>query len=193
MPIALAFLCPQAAPAQDRGLQLYAAYAWGYTYGAAAEWYQDWWTIRSGLFNLSTTPNSKALDTRVFDHQLDEEVEERHELFGQAGKLKLFGFLSDGRMGAYNQATEIALETGLPANIADVRKSHNRTGVSLNFEQQITEDVGAFARGGWAQGRYEAFDFIDINQTMSLGASVSGRMWHRQEFQHCEAVDTTIG
>jgi high affinity Mn2+ porin len=27
----------------------YAADAWGYTYGAAAEWYQDWWTVRMGL------------------------------------------------------------------------------------------------------------------------------------------------
>ena len=60
--------------------------------------------------------------------------------------------LSHGRMGAYNQATEIALETGSPADIAGVRKSHNRAGVSLNLEQQITEDVGAFARAGWAQG-----------------------------------------
>jgi high affinity Mn2+ porin len=153
----------------------YAADAWGYTYGAAAEWYQDWWTIRSGLFNLSTTPNSKALDTRVFDqYQLDGEVEERHELFGQAGKLKLLGFLSHGRMGAYNQATEIALETGPPADIAGVRKRHNRGGISLNLEQQITEDVGAFARAGSAQGRYEAFDFTDINQTVSLGAMPAG-------------------
>jgi hypothetical protein len=108
----------------------YAADAWGYTYGAAAEWYQDWWTIRSGLFNLSKTPNSKAVDTRVFDqYQLDEEVEERHELRGQPGKLKLLGFLSHGRMGAYSRATEIALETGSPADIAAVRKSHNRPGV----------------------------------------------------------------
>ena len=160
----------------------YAADAWGYTYGAAAEWYQDWWTIRSGLFNLSETPNSKALDTRVFDqYQLDEEVEERHELFGQPGKIKLLGFLSHGRMGAYNQATEIALETGSPADIAEVRKSHNRAGVSLNLEQQITEDLGAFARAGWTQGRYEAFDFTDINQTVSLGASVSGRLWDRPD------------
>jgi high affinity Mn2+ porin len=160
----------------------YAADAWGYTYGAAAEWYQAWWTIRSGLFNLSKTPNSKAVDTRVFDqYQLDEEVEERHELSGQPGKLKLLGFLSHGRMGSYNQATQIALETGSSADIAAVRKSHNRPGVSLNLEQQITEDVGAFARAGWAQGRYEAFDFTDINQTISLGASVSGRLWYRAD------------
>src|SRR2546430_5102655 len=42
----------------------YAADAWGYTYGAAVEWYQQWWTVRTGLFTLSKVPNSKVLDAK---------------------------------------------------------------------------------------------------------------------------------
>ena len=34
----------------------YAADAWGYTYGLAAEWKQDWWTARGGVFQLSDDP-----------------------------------------------------------------------------------------------------------------------------------------
>jgi hypothetical protein len=34
----------------------YAGDAWGYTYGGALEWYQDWWTLRGGVFDLSATP-----------------------------------------------------------------------------------------------------------------------------------------
>ena len=34
----------------DTGSFDYAADAWGYTYGAAAEWYQGNWTLRGGLF-----------------------------------------------------------------------------------------------------------------------------------------------
>ena len=34
----------------------YAGDAWGYTYGGAVEWYQDWWTLRGGVFDLSATP-----------------------------------------------------------------------------------------------------------------------------------------
>jgi high affinity Mn2+ porin len=30
----------------DQGAFDYAANVWGYTYGGAAEWYQDWWTAR---------------------------------------------------------------------------------------------------------------------------------------------------
>ena len=34
----------------------YAGDGWGYTYGAAAEWYQGRWTLRAGVFDLSATP-----------------------------------------------------------------------------------------------------------------------------------------
>jgi high affinity Mn2+ porin len=33
----------------------YAGDGWGFTYGAAAEWYQDRWTLRGGIFDLSAT------------------------------------------------------------------------------------------------------------------------------------------
>ena len=166
----------------DAGSFDYAADAWGYTYGAAVEWYQDWWTIRTGLFDLSKIPNSKALDTRFFDqYQINQEFEERHELFRQPGKFKLLGFLTHGRMGRYSEATEIALQTGTPADIAAVRKTHNRGGVSLNLEQQLQGDLGFFARAGWSQGQYEAFEFTDINKTVSFGLSLTGQRWGRPD------------
>jgi high affinity Mn2+ porin len=166
----------------DAGSFDYAADAWGYTYGLAVEWYQQRWTLRTGLFTLSKVPNSKVLDATPFDqYQIDLEVEERHTLFGQPGKLKLLGFLSHGRMGRYADATAIALQTGMPADIAAVRTAHNRAGVSLNLEQQLTEGLGLFARVGWSQGAFEAFEFTDINKTVSLGLSVTGTRWGRPD------------
>jgi high affinity Mn2+ porin len=166
----------------DAGSWDYAADAWGYTYGATVEWYQDWWTIRSGLVNLSTFPNTKSLDTQVFDqYQFDEEIEGRYQLFGRDGVARLLSFLSHGRMGAYNQATQVALQTGMPADIAAVRKGHNRGGISLNLEQKLTDDLGVFARAGWSQGQYEAFDYTDINKTISGGLSLKGIRWGRPD------------
>src|SRR5215475_9908635 len=166
----------------DVGAFDYAADAWGYTYGAAVEWYHQWWTIRTGLFTLSKVPNSKELDTKIFDqYQCDQEFEERHTLFVEPGKLKLLGFLSHGRMGRYSEATAIALQTGMPADIAAVRSMHLRGGVSLNLEQQLAEGLGLFARAGWSQGQFEAFDFTDINRTISLGLSINGARWGRPD------------
>src|SRR5215471_18415291 len=45
----------------DMGAFDYAANSWGYTYGGAVEWYQDWWTARAGVFDLSQTPNTPVL------------------------------------------------------------------------------------------------------------------------------------
>ena len=166
----------------DVGAFDYAADAWGYTYGAAVEWSQQWWTVRTGLFTLSKVPNSKVLDAKVFDqYQFDQEVEARHTLFGQPGKLKLLGFLSHGRMGRYTEATAIALQTGMPADIAAVRTAHTRVGVSLNLEQQLTDGLGVFAKTGWSQGQFEAFEFTDINKTVALGLSVNGSRWGRPD------------
>jgi len=42
----------------DMGAFDYAANSWGYAYGGAVEWYQDWWTVRAGVFDLPQVPNS---------------------------------------------------------------------------------------------------------------------------------------
>src|SRR4029077_4694062 len=52
---------------------------------------------------------------------------------------------------------------------------------SLNLEQQLADDLGMFARAGWSQGQYEAFDFTDINKTISLGLSLAGQRWGRPD------------
>ena len=38
----------------DAGTFDYAADAWGYSFGGAVEWFQSDWTLRGGLFDLST-------------------------------------------------------------------------------------------------------------------------------------------
>jgi high affinity Mn2+ porin len=163
----------------DAGTYDYAADAWGFSYGAVAEWYQDFWTIRAGLFDLSIEPNSQLLDPTFSQFQYNVELEERHQLFGQPGKLKLTGFLSRGRMGHFNDAINLALETGSPADIAAVRRYDSRGGLSLNLEQQVTTDVGLFARAGFARGDIEPYEFTDVDQTVSGGLSIAGKQWGR--------------
>ena len=54
-----------------------------------------------------------------------------------------------------------------PADIAAVRTYTSRPGVSINLEQQISETIGVFARGGWADGTREPWDFTDIDRTLA--------------------------
>ncbi len=159
--------------------------AWGYSYGAAVEWYQDWWTVRGGVFDLPTYPTYKYLDNR-FGRQLQyvAEFEERHTLFGQDGKLKLSGFFTRGFLGSYAQAVaQAAAQPASPAgpgatpSIQDVLRIRNKGGVSLNLEQSVTEDLGLFARAGLTDGTSSVTSFTDIGNTVSAGLSLNGRRW----------------
>lgn len=168
----------------------YAGDAWGYTYGAAAELYWDRFAFRAGVFDLSQTPAGGAdnapaygLDPTFRQLQFVGELEERHTLWGQPGKIKLTGFLSRGDAGSFQDAINLAQSTGLDASdaLAAVRHYQSRPGVSLNLEQQLSDTIGVFARVGWADGSVEPWDFTDIDRTLSGGVSVTGKEWGRPD------------
>jgi high affinity Mn2+ porin len=165
----------------DSGVLDYAADAWGYTMGAAAEWYQNFWTLRVGLFDLSLVPNSSILDPTFQQLQGIVELEERHQLWDQPGKLKLTAYLTRGRMGHFADAIQLAALTGSPADIAAVRRYSSRSGVSINLEQQVASDLGVFARAGLAGGDVEPYEFTDVDRTASGGLSLSGNRWGRPD------------
>jgi high affinity Mn2+ porin len=163
----------------DAGTFDYAADAWGYSVGGAAEWYVGPWAWRAGLFDLSDVPNSPRLEPGFHEYQVDLEAEHRHEILGQPGKLDLTWFESRGRMGRLADAIAYGEVNGLAPDPASVRRYRKRDGVSLNVEQQLTPDVGIFARLGDAGGNVETYEFTDIDRTASAGVSVSGARWRR--------------
>ena len=165
----------------DAGTFDYAADAWGYTVGGAAEWYVGRWTLRGGVFNLSKVPNSEHLEYGFSQFQTIAEVEERHEIGGRKGALKITGFLSRGRMGAFDDAVAQAEVSGQPADIAAVRRYRSRDGVSLNLQQEVADGLGVFARAGVAGGDVEPYEFSDIDRTAAVGVSVKGARWGRKD------------
>jgi high affinity Mn2+ porin len=165
----------------DTGTFDYAADAWGYTVGAAAEWYQGPWTLRGGVFDLSIAPNTTTLDPTFAQFQSIGEIERRYSIWDQPGKLAVTGFLTRGRMGSFEDAILLAAMTGSPANIAAVRQYQSRSGISMNLEQQLMPNVGFFARAGFANGDIEPYEFSDIDRTVAAGFSISGKQWGRAD------------
>ena len=165
----------------DAGTFDYAADAWGYTVGAAVEWYRGAWALRGGIFDLSTIPNSAHLDPGMHEFQLISELERRHELFGLSGRVALTVFNSRARMGLLDDAVAEAELSEQPVEIAPVRQYRSRAGVSLMLEQQLAADLALFARLGRAAGNVEAYEFTDIDRTASLGVSLQGARWHRSD------------
>jgi high affinity Mn2+ porin len=172
----------------------YAGDAWGYTYGAAAEWYQGIFALRAGVFDLSATPAGGAnnaaaygLDNTFSQQQYVAEIEERHRIWNQPGKLKVTAFLSHGKAGDFADAVALS-QPGQPfagdpsTALASLRNTfRNRTGVSLNLEQQVSETIGMFVRAGWADGDIEPWDFTDVDRTVAGGFSFNGKTWGRSD------------
>ncbi len=175
----------------DAGAFDYAADAWGYSYGMAAEWSFDAWTLRGGLFDLSRVPNTTELESDFSQFELVGELERRIALWGHDGKIKLLGFVNRGRMGAYKDAVALAALNRLPADTALVRRSRSRPGGSFNLEQGITQDLGFFLRASLNDGSQETYEFTDMNRSVSTGFSLKGTSWHRGEDTVGVAMETS--
>ncbi len=164
----------------DGGTFDYAADAWGFTYGAAAELGQGPWTLRGGIFQLSPAPNGKITAVDFSQFSLVGEAERRYEWNGRPGKVKLLGFANRGKMGKYADAVLLSRPGETPSTTA-VRQLDWRPGISINLEQEASSELGVFARAGINDGRFEAYEFTEINQTLSAGASLAGATWGRPD------------
>ncbi|MDB5700991.1 MAG: carbohydrate porin [Sphingomonadales bacterium] len=163
----------------DAGTFDYAADAWGYSSGIAAEWAQGAWTFRAGVFNLSKVPNGETLETGFNQRQIDGEIEHRHKIAGHEGAVRVTVFRNSGRFGRFDDALALAGQTNTPPDTALVRSRKSRAGLHLNVEQAVSDDIGIFVRAGYADGSVEPYDFTDIDRTVELGAAVAGRRWGR--------------
>jgi high affinity Mn2+ porin len=165
----------------DTGSFDYAADAWGYTVGAAAEWYQGAWTVRAGVFDGSNVPNSVHLEPGVHELQVNLELEKRHEILGHAGKVMLTAFATRARLGLLDEAVQSAQASGNPVDIVATRRLRDRVGADFNLEQELAEDLGMFARVGKASGNVEVYEFADIDRTVAAGLSLKGSHWGRSD------------
>jgi high affinity Mn2+ porin len=159
----------------------YAANAWGYTDGVAAEWYQGPWTARLGLYDMSTVPNGEQIDPKFDEFQIVVEGERRYTVFGQPGVIKLTAYDSRARMGDFADAIRLAEATDTAPSVLAVRQYRGHAGISYNWAQQINTELGVFSRLGGADGHQQSYEFTDVDNTFSLGAALTGQRWKRPD------------
>ena len=163
----------------DTGSFDYSADAWGYSLGAAGEWYQGDWTLRAGLFNLSTVPNGELLETNLSQFQIDGEIEHRHTLHGHPGAIRLAFFRNHGRFEKLSDAISIFNATGAIPDAARLRRPLTRWGGQVNAEQELSDALGVFLRAGTAGGSIEVDEFADIDRSVTVGGRLKGKGWGR--------------
>lgn len=164
----------------------YAADARGNSWGTALEFYRNEWVLRLGQFMQPKDPNQLPLDSQYFKHHgQNVEVEHSHELAGQPGKLRLLAYRNTARTGSFADAIQspnFAADNaaGIPAT-GTGRHEAVKYGFGYNLEQAITPEVGVFSRFMWQDGRYETFAFTEAHRSFTLGTSVNGALWSREQ------------
>jgi high affinity Mn2+ porin len=163
----------------------YAADSWGYTYGAALEWKQDWWSARGGLFQLSEIPNGPSIEPQIGRQFMGvAEFEARYDLLEQPGVIKFLAFADNGNLAKVQDAIDFAYLTGnFPPDVNNpwIRKRHVKVGGGVNVQQQLSKEVGVFLRASMSDGRFETVDYTDIDRSLSTGFTAAGALWGRDK------------
>src|SRR5262249_37724428 len=159
----------------------YPANVRGYTYGFAAELNRKEWALRYGVFMEPEFANGTTLDSRVLKangHVV--EFERRYELCDHPGKLRLMAYLNNAHMGNYRQAIA---EMPVDPDITQTRAYRVKYGFCLNLEQELTKNLGLFARLGWNDGHTETWAFTETDPTAAVGLLRNGACWCRPKDQ----------
>jgi hypothetical protein len=158
----------------------FAADSRGYSWGLAAEWYDEGWAARIGRFAQPKESNGLPLDFRLFKHYGDQiEIERALELAGRPGRLRVLLFRNVAVMGRFSDALAQARATGGPPDLARVRRLTSKYGFAANAEQELTDELGGFVRASWNNGQAETYAFAEIDSSVAAGLVLKGKRWHR--------------
>ena len=167
----------------NNGVWDYAANTRGYTDGALLEYDDRHWSVRFVEALMPKVANGINLDADLARARAENlEFEARGALIARLkGTVRLLSYLNHANMGSYREAISDYLDgkTSTPNIIASRRQGRHKYGFGLNFEQQITPDIGVFGRLGWSDGRNESFAYTEVDRTAQLGAFALGSHWHR--------------
>ena len=157
----------------------YAADKLGLTYGATAELNQKSWALRSGYFLMDAVSNSNNFDMNVFRRgSYVVELEMRYQLFSQPGHLRTIGWFNSVFSGSYSETLD---NPALNADISQTRRGRSKYGYVVSFDQALSDEFGLFGRWSWNDGKTEIMAFTDIDNSLSLGASIKGNRWGRPD------------
>jgi high affinity Mn2+ porin len=159
----------------------YPANVRGYDYGIGIELNRKNWALRYGIFAEPEFANSAPLDphfTKAFGQVV--ELEERYTAFGHSGRLRLLAYLNRARMGDYAEAL-----AAMPVNpdVTQTRNYRYKYGFGMSWNQELTKDLGVWARLGWDDGHTESFAFTAIDRLFDIGLLLKGRCWCRPNDQ----------
>ena len=181
----------------SHGAYDFAADSRGYSWGALFELHYDDWALRAGRFTPPKEPNQLEIDFRITKYYADQvEFEHAHRIHGRAGVVRLLVYRNRENMGGFSDAVQeyqadpaknaaacrsfnYGSSNATAPDLCWARQPRVKVGMGMSFEQQLTDDVGVFARAMVSDGRTEVYSYTSSDRSASLGAVVHGAPWHR--------------
>lgn len=160
----------------------------GYTTGLVVELFQPKWAIRISSVAVPVIANHPEMEY-VFGkaHSETVEFERKTNINNRTGMIRLLYSYTASRAPSY-EAGLSALKTGdttllkvISGNAEGSAYGGNKTGLYLNMEQELTDNIGVFARAGWNDGKHVTWAFTEIDQTIQAGLSFKGAPWKRKD------------
>jgi len=153
----------------------------GYTWGWVHELHTYDWSFRYASAAMPLVANGLRFDRRLFRNRGDVfEIERRWEVRKHPGVVRLLNYENRANAGTYADAVRQAEASGGEPDVTATRQNGTlKYGFGMNGEQEITSEIGVFARLGWNDGKTESFAFTAIDRLATGGTSVNGKGWHR--------------
>jgi len=168
----------------NNGAWDYAANTRGYTDGVIVEYDDHWFSARFGGTLMPKVANGIHLDADVARARSENlELQAQGSLIAhRKGTVRLLSYVNQADMGSYAEAGADYLDgrASTPDIIATRRQGRRKYGFGLNFEQEITSQVGVFGRLGWSDGHNESFAYTEDDRTVEAGSYAKGAWWHRR-------------
>ncbi|HVM89659.1 MAG TPA: carbohydrate porin [Puia sp.] len=165
----------------------YPANTKGYTVGFVAELINRNWAFRLSSVAVPVIANHSSMEY-VFGkaHSETAELEKKISIHNRTGIVRVLFSYTASRAPSYQQGLDALKnnDTTLLQVISGDAKGKNyggsKTGIGINVEQEITDNLSAFARLGWNDGKHVSWAFTEIDQTAHIGISLKGTRWDRK-------------
>jgi high affinity Mn2+ porin len=174
----------------------------GFTTGLALELNQPDWAWRYGFFQMPGQMNGFTAEDEALcwpgsgndgpfgrSWGMMTELERRWKIDGHPGAIRLMPWLDQADFASFAVATAL-LRANPPVNPSQGAGStipaaafayRYKCGFGVNWEQEITKNVGIFSRVGWNDGHEVAWTYTDANWAVTLGTRIKGEAWCRPD------------
>ncbi len=155
----------------------YPANTRGYSWGATFEINTVWWAFRYGIFTEPTSANGPDFEPNIFKANGEIwEFEQHWNSEVRPGAIREWFYVNLANMGNYGEAL-----ARMPVDpiVAFTDSSRIKYGFGGNLEQQLTNNLGCFAKWGWNDGHTESWAFTAVDRTVAAGFLLTGARWAR--------------